>query len=117
MALANGVSVITESIYDTRFRYCAELCNMGASIKVDTKKAVITGVESLTGCTVKACDLRAGAAMVIAGLAAQGTTVIEDVEYIERGYETLIEKLRDLGADICRAEDGVPTDEPAPLKA
>jgi UDP-N-acetylglucosamine 1-carboxyvinyltransferase len=90
---------------------------MGASIKVDTKKAVITGVESLTGCTVKACDLRAGAAMVIAGLAAQGTTVIEDVEYIERGYETLIEKLRDLGADICRAEDGVPTDEPAPLKA
>jgi len=102
MALANGVSVITESIYDTRFRYCAELCNMGASIKVDTKKAVITGVETLTGCTVKACDLRAGAAMVIAGLAAQGTTVIEDIKYIERGYENIIEKLRDLGADIRR---------------
>ena len=117
MVLANGTSVITESIYDTRFRYCAELCRMGANIKVNTKSAEISGVESLTGCTVKACDLRAGAAMVIAGLAAQGTTVIEDVEYIERGYETLIEKLRDLGADICRAEDGVPTEEPAPLNA
>lgn len=101
MALANGTSIITESIYDTRFRYCTELCNMGASIKVDTKRAVITGVETLTGCTVHACDLRAGAAMVIAGLAAQGTTVIEDVKYIERGYENIIEKLRDLGADIC----------------
>ncbi len=104
MALANGTSVITESIYDTRFRYCAELCRMGANIKVTTKSAEITGVESLSGCAVKACDLRAGAAMVIAGLAAEGTTVIEDVEYIERGYETLIEKLRDLGADICRGE-------------
>ena len=100
MALANGTSIITESIYDTRFRYCTELCNMGASIKVDTKRAVITGVESLMGCTVHACDLRAGAAMVIAGLAAQGTTIIEDVKYIERGYENIIEKLRDLGADI-----------------
>ncbi len=104
MALANGTSIITESIYDTRFRYCNELCNMGASIKVDNKRAVITGVESLTGCTVHACDLRAGAAMVIAGLAASGTTVIEDVKYIERGYENIIEKLRDLGADICCAD-------------
>ena len=100
MALANGTSIITESIYDTRFRYCTELCNMGASIKVDTKRAIITGVDNLMGCTVHACDLRAGAAMVIAGLAAQGTTVIEDVKYIERGYENIIEKLRDLGADI-----------------
>ena len=104
MALANGTSVITESIYDTRFRYCAELCRMGATIKVNSKSAEITGVEKLTGCTVKACDLRAGAAMVIAGLAAEGTTIIEDVEYIERGYESLIEKLRDLGADISRIE-------------
>ena len=104
MALANGVSIITESIYDTRFRYCAELCNMGASIRVDTKRAVITGVERLSGCTVHACDLRAGAAMVIAGLAAEGTTVIEDVKYIERGYENIIEKLRDLGADISPAQ-------------
>ncbi|MBR6825730.1 MAG: UDP-N-acetylglucosamine 1-carboxyvinyltransferase [Oscillospiraceae bacterium] len=104
MALANGVSVITESIYDTRFRYCQELIRMGASIKVDTKKAVITGVESLSGCTVQACDLRAGAAMVIAGLAARGATTIEQVHYIERGYENIIEKLRDLGADIERVE-------------
>ncbi len=100
MALASGVSIITESIYDTRFRYCAELGRMGANIKVDTKVAVVTGVEQLHGCPVRACDLRAGAAMVIAGLAADGVTTIEEVEYIERGYENLIEKLRDLGADI-----------------
>ena len=100
MALASGVSIITESIYDTRFRYCAELGRMGANIKVDTKVAVVTGVEKLHGCPVRACDLRAGAAMVIAGLAADGVTTIEEVEYIERGYENLIGKLRDLGADI-----------------
>ena len=104
MALANGVSVITESIYDTRFRYCAELNRMGASIKVETKIAVINGVEALHGCTVHACDLRAGAAMVIAGLAADGTTVIEEIEYIERGYECLVEKLRGLGAQIKRVD-------------
>ena len=104
MALANGVSVITESIYDTRFRYCAELNRMGANIKVETKIAVINGVEALHGCTVHACDLRAGAAMVIAGLAADGTTVVEEIEYIERGYECLVEKLRGLGAQIKRVE-------------
>ena len=104
MALASGVSVITESIYDTRFRYCAELNRMGANIKVETKIAVINGVDALHGCTVHACDLRAGAAMVIAGLAAGGTTVVEEIEYIERGYENLVEKLRALGADIKRIE-------------
>ena len=104
MALANGVSIITESIYDTRFGYCAELNRMGAAIKVDTKIAVITGVEQLHGCNVRACDLRAGAAMVIAGLAADGTTTIEEVEYIERGYENFVGKLRDLGADIKRID-------------
>ena len=104
MALANGVSVITESIYDTRFGYCAELNRMGASIKVDTKIAVITGVEKMHGCTVHACDLRAGAAMVIAGLAAEGRTVIEEIEYIERGYENLIGKLEGIGASIKRIE-------------
>ena len=98
------MSVITESIYDTRFGYCAELNRMGASIKVDTKVAVITGVEKLHGCTVRACDLRAGAAMVIAGLAADGTTTIEDIEYIERGYENLIGKLTAIGAEIRRVE-------------
>ena len=104
MALASGVSVITESIYDTRFGYCAELNRMGAAIKVDTKVAIITGVDRLHGCTVHACDLRAGAAMVIAGLAADGTTVIEEIEYIERGYENLIGKLQGIGATIKRIE-------------
>ena len=104
MALARGTSIITEGIYDTRFRYCAELNRMGASIQVDTKVAVIEGVSELHGCEVKACDLRAGAAMVIAGLAAKGTTVVEDAHYIERGYECMVEKLRALGADIRRVE-------------
>ncbi|MBQ4565336.1 MAG: UDP-N-acetylglucosamine 1-carboxyvinyltransferase [Oscillospiraceae bacterium] len=104
MALASGISVVTENIYDTRFRYCAELNRMGASIKVDTKKAVISGVEKLEGCTVHACDLRAGAAMVIAGLAAQGETIVEDIQYIERGYEDLVGKLEGLGASIKRIE-------------
>ena len=104
MALASGVSVITESIYDTRFGYCAELNRMGAAIKVDTKIAVITGVEKMHGCTVHACDLRAGAAMVIAALAAEGRTVIEEIEYIERGYENLIGKLEGIGASIKRIE-------------
>ena len=104
MALARGTSMITEGIYDTRFRYCTELNRMGAKIQVETKIAVIEGVEQLHGCVVKACDLRAGAAMVIAGLAADGTTTVEDVHYIERGYECMIEKLRALGADISRIE-------------
>lgn len=104
MALASGVSVITESIYDTRFGYCAELNRMGAAIKVDAKIAVITGVEKMHGCTVHACDLRAGAAMVIAGLAAEGKTVIEEIEYIERGYENLIGKLEGIGAAIKRID-------------
>lgn len=104
MALARGTSIITEGIYDTRFRYCAELNRMGAKIQVDTKVAVIDGVEQLHGAVVKACDLRAGAAMVIAGLAADGTTTVEDVHFIERGYECMIEKLRGIGADITRIE-------------
>ena len=113
MALASGVSIITESIYDTRFRYCAELGRMGANIKVDTKVAVVTGVEKLHGCSVRACDLRAGAAMVIAGLAADGVTTIEEVEYIERGYENLIGKLRDLGADIRAVDPPTPHNIPS----
>ena len=108
MALAKGTSIITEGIYDTRFRYCAELNRMGARINVETKVAVVEGVEQLHGCAVKACDLRAGAAMVIAGLVADGTTTVEDVQYIERGYECMIEKLRGLGADITRIESPDP---------
>ena len=100
LSLAKGASVVTEGIYDNRFRYAAELRRMGADVQVDGKVAVIEGVSELAGCAVKACDLRAGAALVIAGLAAQGTTIVEDVHYIERGYEDIIEKFRSLGADI-----------------
>ena len=104
MACAEGVSMVTESIYDTRFRYTGELARMGAKIKIAGKQATVTGVEKLDGCTVQACDLRAGAAMVIAGLAAEGVTVVENAQYIERGYENIIEKLTALGAKITRQE-------------
>ena len=97
---ANGTSVITEGIYDNRFKYANELRKMGADVQVDGKVCIIQGVEKLTGAPVQACDLRAGAAMVIAGLCAEGQTVVEDIHYIERGYENFVEKLQKLGADI-----------------
>ena len=105
MALAEGTSIVTEGIYDNRFRYTAELVRMGAAIQVEARTAVIDGVEGLHGCEIRACDLRAGAAMVIAGLAAEGTTTIEDAHYIERGYENIIGKLTALGARIRRVEE------------
>ena len=105
MALANGVSRLTESVYETRFfGYCTELESMGANIRINGKTATVTGVEKLHGATVFAHDLRAGAALVIAGLAAEGTTVVEDIHFVERGYENLIGKLTALGADIRREE-------------
>ena len=100
MALAEGTSIITEGIYDNRFRYTGELSRMGANIQVESKTAVIDGVDKLYGCEVRACDLRAGAAMVIAGLCARGVTLVEDIQFIERGYENFVGKLRLLGADI-----------------
>ncbi len=100
LCLAQGTSTITEGIWDTRYKYVGELLKMGANITVDGRKAIIEGVERLTGASVKAWDLRAGAAMVIAGLCAQGVTEVENVHYIERGYEDLVEKLRSVGADI-----------------
>ena len=100
LCLANGTSVITEGIYDNRFKYANELRKMGANIRVDGKVCVIEGGTRLTGAPVMACDLRAGAAMVIAGLCAEGRTVVEDIHYIERGYEDFVNKLRRLGADI-----------------
>jgi len=106
MALAGGVSRLTESVYETRFfGYCSELESMGANIKINGKTALVSGVESLHGSTVCAHDLRAGAALVIAGLAAQGTTYVEHIHFIERGYEHLIPKFSALGADIRRIED------------
>jgi len=106
MALANGVSRLTESVYETRFfGYCTELGNMGADILINGKTAIVTGKEKLRGATVMAHDLRAGAALVIAGLAAEGNTRVENIHFIERGYENIIEKLTALGADIRRIED------------
>ncbi len=106
MALASGVSRLTESVYETRFfGYCKELQSMGADIKISGKTATVTGVEQLHGAAVCAHDLRAGAALVIAGLAAEGKTCVENIHFIERGYESLVQKLSSLGADIRRLED------------
>jgi len=106
MSLASGVSRLTESVYETRFfGYCDELESMGADIQISGKTAIVTGSEKLFGATVSANDLRAGAALVIAGLAAEGTTWVKNIHYVERGYENLIEKLSDLGAQIRRIED------------
>ena len=100
LCLAEGTSVVTEGVWDNRYRYVDEIRRMGAHIQVDGKIAVIEGVDKLTGAAVQACDLRAGAAMVIAGLAAQGTTEVDCVHYIERGYEDIVRKLSGIGADI-----------------
>ena len=100
LCVAQGTSVLTEGVWDNRYRYVDEFRRMGARIQVDGKVAVIEGVDHLTGAPIHACDLRAGAAMVIAGLAAQGVTEIDGIHHIERGYETIVEKLSNLGADI-----------------
>lgn len=100
LALATGTSIVTESIFENRFKYMDELARMGAVAKVEGNTAIITGVEGLTGARVSAPDLRAGAALVIAGLAAEGITVVDDIVYIQRGYENFDEKLRSLGAEI-----------------
>ena len=100
LCVARGTSVLTEGVWDNRYRYVDEFRRMGAKIQVDGKVAVIEGVEHLTGAPIHACDLRAGAAMIIAGLAAQGTTEIDGIYHIERGYETIVDKLAAVGADI-----------------
>ena len=106
MSLASGVSRLTESVYETRFfGYCSELEKMGANIRIEGKTATVVGVEQLHGAEVKANDLRAGAALVIAGLSANGATYIDNIHYVERGYENIIQKLTALGADIKRIED------------
>ncbi len=106
MTLASGISRLTENVYETRFfGYCTELQSMGANILITGKTATVTGTKQLTGATVCAHDLRAGAALIIAGLAAQGTTVVENIHFVERGYERLVEKLSALGAHIRRIDD------------
>ena len=100
LCLARGTSVITEGVWDNRYRYTEEFRRLGAKIQVDGKIAIIEGVEKLTGAPMEACDLRAGAGMIIAGLAAQGISEISNVKHIERGYEDIIGKLAGIGADI-----------------
>ena len=102
LAIAQGTSIITESVWDSRFRYVEELRRMGAQFSVDGKLAVIEGVDHLNAAPVKATDLRAGAAVVIAALCAKGVSQIEEIRHIERGYEDIVEKLQKLGADIKR---------------
>ena len=100
LCCAEGTSIVSEGVWDNRFKYVDELRKMGANIQVDGKVAVVEGVERLTGAPVKALDLRAGAAMLIAGLMADGITEVEEIHHIERGYSSLVDKLRSLGADI-----------------
>lgn len=100
LALAKGTSIVTESIFENRFKYVDELTKMGANIKVEGTTAIIDGVSKYTGATVSSPDLRAGAALVLAALAAEGMSVVDDIKYIERGYEDFPQKLRALGAQI-----------------
>lgn len=102
LTIANGTSIVSESVWDSRFRYVSELIKMGADVQVNGKIAVIQGVEKLMGAHVRAVDLRAGAAMVIAGLIADGKTEIENIVHIDRGYENIVEKLCGVGADVKR---------------
>jgi len=102
MTIAQGTSIVTETVFENRFMHVDELKRMGASIKIDGRSAVVEGVAKLTGCQVKATDLRAGAAMVLAGLVAEGQTEISYIHHIDRGYDNLVEKFRGIGADIER---------------
>ncbi len=104
LAVAQGTSIVSEGVWDNRFKYVDQLIRMGANVQVDGTIAVFQGVSELTGAPVKADDLRAGAAMIIAGLIARGKTEIENIIYIDRGYEDFVEKFRNLGADIYRKE-------------
>jgi UDP-N-acetylglucosamine 1-carboxyvinyltransferase len=109
LSLADGLSIVTENIFDARFFYTDELARMGADVRVEGHYAVVRGTEQLLGAPVRAPDIRAGAALVVAGLAAQGRTVVEDIVHIDRGHEDLEGKLAALGADIRRAASPVPT--------
>ncbi|SHE96640.1 UDP-N-acetylglucosamine 1-carboxyvinyltransferase [Desulforamulus putei] len=108
MTVAEGTSIITETVFENRFMHVSELKRMGAKIKIEGRTAVVQGVKNLTGAAVKATDLRAGAAMILAGLAAEGETAISNIHHIDRGYENLIEKLQGIGANIRRVEECVP---------
>ena len=104
LSIADGTSFVSEGVWDNRFRYVDELRKMGANVQVDGQVAVFEGVEKLSPAPLRASDLRAGAAMVVAALMADGTSEIEEIGHIERGYENIVEKLRGLGADISKVE-------------
>lgn len=104
LTIAEGTGLVTETVFENRFMHVDELKRMGASIKVDGRTSIVEGVPSLTGCQVKATDLRAGAAMVLAGLVANGETQVSYIHHIDRGYDNLVAKLCKLGADICRVD-------------
>ncbi|WP_295158522.1 UDP-N-acetylglucosamine 1-carboxyvinyltransferase [Selenomonas sp. AE3005] len=104
LAVAEGTGLVTETVFENRFMHVDELKRMGANIKIDGRTSVVEGVETLTGCQVKATDLRAGAAMVLAGLVAEGETQVGYIHHIDRGYDNLVQKLVGLGADICRRD-------------
>jgi UDP-N-acetylglucosamine 1-carboxyvinyltransferase len=104
-SVAGGTSLITETVFENRFMHATELKRMGAKIKIEGRSAIVEGAQKLTGATVKASDLRAGAAMVLAGMVAEGETEISCVHHIDRGYEDLVEKLQSVGADIRRVDE------------
>jgi UDP-N-acetylglucosamine 1-carboxyvinyltransferase len=103
LAVADGVGIVTENIFRGRFRYVDELVRMGADIRTDEHHAIVRGKDRLSGARVRAPDIRAGAALVVAGLRADGETVVHDSQHIDRGYEDLAGRLRSLGADIADA--------------
>lgn len=115
MAIAAGASIISETVYTSRMKHADELRRMGADIVVDGQVAIIRGVRRLTGACVEASDLRAGAALILAGLAADGETVVEGIHHVDRGYETIEDKLRALGADVWRVAEDVPAAGGVPL--
>jgi UDP-N-acetylglucosamine 1-carboxyvinyltransferase len=100
LSVADGVGIVTENLFAGRFRYVEELVRMGAQIRTDSHHAVVRGVPRLSGAPVKASDIRAGAALVVAGLAAEGETVVAGAGHVRRGYEDLVGKLASLGADV-----------------
>ena len=104
LCLAKGTSIITESIWDSRFKYCDELNKMGASIKVEGRVAVFEGVDSLRPAPVKATDLRAGAALIVAALTTEGASEITEIQHVERGYVDIVKKIRALGGDIVKVD-------------
>ena len=104
LTISEGSALVTETVFENRFMHVDELRRMGARIKIDGRTSLVQGVDYLTGCQVKATDLRAGAAIVLAGLVAEGETQVGYIHHIDRGYDNLVEKLINLGADIRRVD-------------